>query len=107
VWRPTHFRDSTVTLPPFKTDIVLVKSLKTDLLAVFTTEEITFFRYRLERNALKLEQQGKVLPTDQTRFLSFLQSGERLFAGGERGQVVELERTDSEEAAKFGLLCKI
>jgi hypothetical protein len=61
-----------VTLPLFKSDIVLVKSLKNDVLAVFTTEEITFYRWKQERNALKIEQQGKVLPTDQTRFLSFL-----------------------------------
>lgn len=103
VWRPTNRAHSAVLA--FKSDVVLVKTLPKCTLAVFTTEEITFYRVRLERTGLKLEQQGKVLPTDQTRFLSVLQAGERLFAGGERGQVMELER--AEEEAKVGLMCKV
>jgi hypothetical protein len=118
-WRPTEPNKATLTLTDFKEEIVMVSFVRGEnagLIAVFTTEEITLFEYKVQtrQGTFTLEKfhQVKPLPTDRTRFFSMLQlkKSNRLFFGGERGEVVELKidgvNHKDAEISIGGLLCR-
>lgn len=96
--------------------VSFVRGENAGLIAVFTTEEITLFEYKVQtrQGTFTLERfhQVKPLPTDRTRFFSMLQlkKSNRLFVGGERGEVVELKidgvNHKDPEISIGGLLCR-